>query len=296
MSSSTSAAWASVFVAAFATGANLWQAYEAHAEKNIARITKETLDAERREVAALQKEAVAQKQTLSNAIESVNLCGDIIAASGGDRYAYLRAVDKLLLTENIPDKSIYQTERLLNDINRFADHPKSNPTIRSIMYANAITTNNTEVLAYLTSENREARLYAINDIYILRLNALIPNVAKLVETDKDLNVVQYALYVVAETFRNNINDENDNIDESFADFNSVINNTSAFCQMFNTMWEKYRPAILARSPREFIRIHPKENPDLYYEFLHDPERNENIPLPDKDDGFWFETPTNQQLK
>lgn len=296
MSSSTSAAWASVFVAAFATGANLWQAYEAHAEKNIARITKETLDAERREVDALQTEAIVQKQTLSNALEQVDLYGDIIAASGGDRYAYLRAVDKLLLTENIPDKSIYQTQRLLNDISRFANHPKSNPTIRSIMYANAIATNNAEVSAFLTSENRDARLYAINDIYILRLNALIPNVAKLVETDKDLNVVQYALYVVAETFRNNINDENVNIDESFADFNSVINNTSAFCQKFNVMWEKHRQVILSRRPREFVRIHAEENPSFYYEFLHDPERNENIPLPDKDDGFWFEAPTCEQLK
>ena len=148
MSSSTSAAWASVFVAAFATGANLWQAYEAHAEKNIARITKETLDAERREVAALQKEATVQKQTLSNALERVNLFDDIIAASGGDRYAYLRAIDILLLAENIPDKSTYQTERLLNDISRFADHPKSNPTIRAIMYENSIATNKKEGLEY----------------------------------------------------------------------------------------------------------------------------------------------------
>lgn len=251
---------------------------------------------ERGEVDALQKEAIVQKQTLSNALERVNLYGDIIAASGGDRYAYLRAVDKLLLAENIPDKSIYQTERLLSDISRFADHPKSNPTIRPIMYANAIATNNAEVSAFLTSENRDARLYAINDIYILRLNALIPNVAKLVETDKDLNVVQYALYVVAETFRNNINDESVNIDESFADFNSVIGNTNAFCQEFNTLWEKYKQAILARRPREFKRIPAKEHPGCYYEFLHDPERNENIPLPKNDDAFWFETPTCQQLK
>ena len=251
---------------------------------------------ERKEVDALQERSAKQEVSISNALEQVDLYGDIIAASGGDRYAYLRAADKLLLTENIPDKSVYQTQRLLNDISRFANHPKSNPTIRTIMYANAIATNNAEVSAFLTSENRDARLYAINDIYILRLNALIPNVAKLVETDNDLNVVQYALYVVAETFRNNINDKSIDIDEIFANFNSVIDNTNAFCQQYNTLWEKYRQAILVRRPREFKRIPAKEDSGYYYEFLHDPERNENIPLPKIDDAFWFETPTCQQLK
>lgn len=52
---------------------------------------------ERREVDALQTEAIVQKQTLSNALERVNLYGDILAAGGGDRWAYKRAKEYLLL-------------------------------------------------------------------------------------------------------------------------------------------------------------------------------------------------------
>ena len=93
---------------------------------------------ERGEVDALQKEALILKAALSNALDSVNLFGDMIAAAGGYRVAYLRVLDKLLSPENIPDMSSYQAEHLLDSINIFAEHPASNQVIRTIMYENAI--------------------------------------------------------------------------------------------------------------------------------------------------------------
>ena len=294
---------ANLTVQSLASVATVAMAWIAGCELRTARVARKEVDALNQsakaiagDVEKLQRDAMVRYHDLTNAMSQVNLYGEMIAAAGGYRVAYLRVLDKAVLPENIPDMLSYQAEYLLDSINRFAEHPASNQVIRTIIYENAIITNNTDLLTYLSSPNRDARLYAINSIYILRLNKLIPNVAKLVEEDKDMNVVQYALYVVVETLRNNINDENVCIDESFADFNSVVNNTNAFCQKFNTLWKKYGQAIRARHPRELKRVHAKENPEYYFEFLHDPERREDIPLPDKDNDFWFATPVNQQLK
>lgn len=256
--------------------------------------TMDTNDAMHDKIKALQKETLILNASVSNTLDQVMLYGDMIAAAGGDRYAYLSAVDKMLLGDNITDRSIHQTEQLLDSITKFEGHPTNNPIIKSVMYANELSTNDTDVAALLRSPNRDDRLYAINDVYILRLNNLIPNIAKLVEVDSDMNVVQYALYVVTETLRNNISDED--VDSILGGLHPIIDNPHNFCDNFNDIWSKHGQSIKSRRPRELKRVQVQGDTVLFYEFLYDPERNENIPLPERNDCFWFEIPTSDQLK
>lgn len=294
---------ANLTVQSLASVATVAMAWIAGCELRTARVARKEVDALNQsakaiagDVEKLQRDAMVRYHDLTNAMSQVNLFGDMIAAAGGYRVAYLRVLDKLLSPENIPDMSSYQAEHLLDSINIFAEHPASNQVIRTIMYENAIITNTTELLTYLNAPNRDARLYAINSIYILRLNKLIPNVAKLVAEDKDMNVVQYALYVVVETLRNNIQDPNVCDDEELCSFNFAVESPSKFSIKFNTLWKQYGETIKARLPRELKHIASKDHPDSYYVFLYNPERKENIPLPEKDDDFWFKTPTHPQLR
>ena len=67
---------------------------------------------ERNEVVAVQKEAERQTEQLSNMVAKVSLQRDVLAAAGGDRFAYKRARDLMFA-----DKSCDDIPSLLKSMN-----------------------------------------------------------------------------------------------------------------------------------------------------------------------------------
>lgn len=278
MSSSTSAAWASVVIAAIATSANVWQAYDAHVEKRIARITKEALDAERRSVDALQKEAVVQKQTLSNALERVNLYGDILAAGGGDRWAYKRATEYLLL--HYADKG--SSEPILQMLSHITEFFQCDVTNNNLIVFHAINLppplyDSSNVRANLKSTDWVKRLNAVWTIWSLRLNNYIPDLVNIAKDEPNLNVLQSIIHVVGKTFEDNIimNDETTvytlSLDECVFQYDE-------FKRKFVEMWNPAKARILARKPKEVRQGQDKNPPHLGMVYLFDPEKPDDIPV------------------
>lgn len=291
MSSSTSAAWASVFVAAFATGANLWQAYEAHAEKNIARITKETLDAERREVAALQKEAVAQKATLDKGIARVNLYGDILAAEGGDRFAYARAMNELLpiMEHDITGKSDFLVMRIVNASRCYYGHPLTNETLNIVMHSGQSVLDGDDLQSKLSSTDSFVRMLAINTIRVRRMNRYLPMLADIVATDIDLNVVQFALFVIKDTL--------DDAVLQNMDLDTTIRTPQDFMERFKQVWREQQKKLQAIKPLELKAMTFADGKSYFY-YLEDQQTKETFMLPDADNAnispFTFSSATNEQ--
>lgn len=278
MSSSTSAAWASVVIAAIATGANVWQACEAHAEINIARIAKETLDSERREVAALQKEAVVQRQTLSNALERVNLYGDILAAEGGDRWAYKRAKEYLLL-HSADERT---SEPIIQTLSHITELFQSDITNNNLIVFHAINLpppfyDSRNVMSNLKSADWTKRLNAVGTIWSLRLNNYIPDIVDIAKDEPNLNVLQLLIHVVRKTFEDNmvIGDETPVYALSLDD---CVFQYDEFKKQFMEMWNPAKARIMARKPKEARQGQDKKPPHLGMVYLFDPEKPDDIPV------------------
>lgn len=278
MNSSTSMAWASVVLAAITTIANIWQAYEAHTEKNIARITKETLDAERREVDTLQKEAVIQKQTLSNALERVNLYSDILAAGGGDRFAYKRAKEYLWLHSNDTESS----EPILQMLAHITQLFRSDITNNGMIAVHAIDLpppfyDRSNVLSNLRSSDSAQRLNAVGTIWNLRLNNYIPDIVDIAQDEPNLSVLQLIIYVVEKTFEDNMvmGDETPVYALSLDD---CIFRYDEFKKHFMEMWNPAKTRILARKQKEARQGRGKYPPHLPMRYLFDPEKPNDIPV------------------
>ena len=87
---------------------------------------------ERNEVVAIQKETERQTEQLSNMVAKVSLQRDVLAAAGGDRFAYKRARDLMFA-----DKSCGDVPSLLKSMNfamqRFWKDSNENPIIKAEM-------------------------------------------------------------------------------------------------------------------------------------------------------------------
>ena len=204
MTSSDKANWASVVLAAIAIIVNAWYSNESRKATNASIIAKETLDAAQARVALLQEKVTAQEASLSNALERVNLYGDILAAGGGDRWAYKRAKEYLLLHSADEGTS----EPILQTLRHITELFQSDVTNNSLIVFHAIKLpspfyDGSNVLSNLKSTDLAKRLNAVGTIWKLRLNNYIPEIINIAKDEPNLNVLQLIIHVVEKTFEDN---------------------------------------------------------------------------------------------
>ena len=269
MSSATSATWASVAIASIATAANIWSAYDSHIAKRESVIAKETLVAAQAKVISLQNKADAQDVVLSNALERVSLYGNIIAAEGGDRWAYKRAREMLLDRSKGDGVSEPMIQMLNYTMQRFHDEATNN----SFIAHNAINLppplyDGANVLANLRSPDIYKRFNALGAILTLRLNKYIPDAVDIAKEEPNLNVLQLLIYVIGETFTDNLI-MNDTTPVYSLTLDDCVFRYDEFKRHFTEMWNPAKTRILARKHKE-VRERP-DPPRGNLVYIYDPE-------------------------
>lgn len=233
---------------------------------------------ERREVSDLQSKSKAQDTVLSNAIERVSLYGDIIAAEGGDRWAYKRAKECLLsrMSQRYEDATPL-LQKLEFSMHRFTGEMKGNPTLEYALMGPASESIKAQVENMLKRDDSFQRLCALKHILWLRLNKHIPLVVEMLQNEPDLNVVQYALHVVSKTFTDNMI-PNDTTPIYALTVDDCVFRHDEFKRHFEEMWKPAKDRILARKPKEVKEGRDKKPPHLPMVYLFDPEKPTDIPV------------------
>ena len=237
-----------------------------------------TARVERAEVAALQKEAIVQKQTLNNVLEHVNLYEDIFAAGGGDRFAYKWAKEYLWLHSNNKDYSEPVLQMLTHITKLFQSDITNNSTI--VFHAvnlPATVYDKNNVLSNLKSPDMSKRLNAVGTIWNLRLNNHIPDIVDIAKDESNLNVLQLIIHVVEKTFEDNMvmGDETPVYALSLDD---CVFRYDEFKKHFIEMWNPAKDRILSRKPKEARQGQDKNPPHLGMVYLFDPEKPDDIPV------------------
>lgn len=229
-------------------------------------------------IKVLQKESMIHESALSNALDRVNLYGDIIAAEGGDRWAYKRAKEWICAHYEGDIESEPMIQTLDFTVNRFQGEATNN----SFIVNNAINLpplfyDGANVAANLKSTDIYKRLNALGAIWALRLNKYIPDAIDIAKNEPNLHVLQLLVFVVEETFTDNliINDTTPVYSLSFDD---CVFRYEEFKQHFMEMWNSAKPRILARKPKEVREGRDKNPPHLPMVYLFDPEKPDNIPV------------------
>ncbi len=229
---------------------------------------------ERNEVDTLQKRAEKQETALNNAMDQVKIYGDMLAAGGGNRFAYKCATEALQTHALAGDKDAESLNQQLGFMtHHFMGEIEHNTTLQNYIMGPLSESLKANIIDMLRQDDARQRICALKHIHGFRLNKYIPLVVDCLEKEPDLNVVQLAVHIVNETFRDNMifNDTNTVYSLSVDDCALRYND---FKKYFNLMWKPRKERILARKPKE-----ARERPDpprgtLYYIF--DPEQpNEN---------------------
>ena len=228
---------------------------------------------ERGEVAALQKEAVVQKQTLSNALERVNLYGYILAAEGGDRNAYIAASSMLESGKSGGDS--FFLSRKLREVNERFSVDDENAFLKEFLSWPSLTPI-VKIGAMLKDKSALQRLYAIKKAYELRINSFMLSIFEVAMTDSDLRVVQLALYVINKTFEDNMIF---NVGPRFVGtLDHCVLNPQTVREQFSRAWEVHKEKILNRKPKERRKGRDKKPPHQTIMYLFDPEKPDDIPV------------------
>jgi len=222
---------------------------------------------ERNEVVAIQQEAARQSEQLSNMVASVSLQRDVLAATGGDRFAYKRAHD-LLSAGKIRGDAASELKSMYFTMQRFWKAAEDNPTIKAEMAVPM--SGSLDVAKSLSSEDSGVRLMALHHVLGLRINKYIPEVVEMLRDEPDLNVVQLAVKVINDTFSDNRKPNQSNTIRLFTVDNCVF----AYDELrshFMEMWESQKGAILGRKRKEVRRKQDPQNPQLTLVYIFDPE-------------------------
>ena len=198
---------------------------------------------------------------LSDTLESVELIKDVIAAENGNRESFCRL---LQYASNSP--AVASNQRISDIAKRFSVDPyKSNDFFFDL---HAPLANNVDVMKLLASESYHNRLYALHTIYSLRLNSYLPDVARLVESDDNLYVVQFSIYILNDAFSENAPRGANLQHFNLLDCVSDINNFKA---SFYSQWGAYKDIILSRRPKEIRETSNPDHPNLNMIYIFDPE-------------------------
>lgn len=261
-------------LASVATVAMVWIA---GCELNTAKVA-------RQEVDTLQKEAILQKASLSNALARVDLYGDIIAAEGGDRWAYTRVVDKLSQLTNLLDRADFLRTRLEDTVTqKYSGKPELNLLLKHIMFdPDLVENDDAQMVAMLKSEIAFDRICAVNSIFRRRLNRLIPTLIDIIEHDPDINVVQYALYATLQTIGIYASEyfPKDCIEE--IDFNNVLKNPNSITSLIRDAWDSVKEVALKQHPLCVKVFTPTDKRYAPVHYLHDDQDNKDFTFPTKE--------------
>lgn len=228
---------------------------------------------ERDEVATLQKEAVIQKQTLSNAIDRVDLYGDIIAAEGGDRMAYVSAITAI--RHGHEEEGSKFLRRKIDEISMMFSADDANEYLKQrLSWPSPTRVDNIKKM--LKHSESLQRFYAIQKAYELRCNSFIPDIMDIALSDRDLRVVQLATYVINKTFEDNmIFNVGPRCNLSL---NECVEYPNEARNRFDKAWEVHKEKILGRKPKEYRYGKDKNPPHRQMMYLFDPEKPDNIPV------------------
>jgi len=230
----------------------------------------QTAKVARREVDALQSRATIQEAALSNALNRVNIYGDIIAAEGGDRFAYKRVCDILqsqLQKQDGEAKALFS--KLDFAMRRFMGEVKDNPSLELSLMGPLSEDLKRDIVDMLHRRDATQRLCALKHILFLRLNKHVPLVVEMLENEPDLSVVQYAVNVITETFADNMI-PNDTTPKYALSLDGCVFGYDDFRKHFMEMWVSAKTRILARKPKE-VRERP-DPPRGNLIYIYDPEK------------------------
>lgn len=270
MNSSDKAAWASVVLAAVAIIVNAWYSYESHTAAQSSTIAKEVLEAEQAKVVSLQERTATQEIALSNALDRVDLYGDIIAAEGGDRLAYISAINKIKETVHAG----FLENKLHEIINRFSVDDENAYIKEHLSWPSLTPVEKVGVM--LNNDSYIQRIYAIKQAYQMRLNSFMPEIMQIVLTDRDLRVVQIATYVINKTFEDNMIFNAAHCCNLAMD--TCVMHPQEARDQFKKAWEVHREKILGRKPKEYRYGKDKNPPHRQMMYLFDPEKPNDIPV------------------
>ena len=228
---------------------------------------------ERNEVDALQKRAATQEASLSNAIDRVDLYGDIIAAEGGDRSAYISAMTAIERGNRV--KVTEFLRRKLYEIStRFSADDESEYLKQRLSWPSPTRTEHIKKM--LKHDESLQRFYAIQKVYELRCNSFIPDIMDIALTDQDLRVVQLATYVINKTFEDNmIFNVGPRCNLSL---NECVEHPDEARTRFDKAWEVHKEKILGRKPKEYRYGKDKNPPHQQMMYLFDPEKPDDSPV------------------
>ena len=200
---------------------------------------------ERNEVDTLQKRAEKQETALNNAMDQVKIYGDMLAAGGGNRFAYKRATETLQTLALAGDKDAESLNQQLGFLTRhFMGEIDRNSTLQYYMMGPLSEDLKAHITDMLKRDDVQQRVCALKHIHGLRLNKHIPLVVDCLEREPDLNVVQLAVHVVNETFRDNMVFNDTNTVYSLSAYDCALR-YDEFKKYFDQMWEPRKDRILA---------------------------------------------------
>ncbi len=235
-----------------------------------------TAKAEYSDVMELKASLGMQRAVLSNAIDRVSLLGDIAAADGGDRFAYMQATKRL---RDMARAGEHDSEALLQKLRfstgRFMGSVTNNPSLEYILLEPPF--EHMDVESMLKRDSSLHRLSALRHVSDLRLNKYIPDIFAALETEPDLNVVQMALHVVNATFEDNYPFP---VPAAlhYLDLEQCVLDYGETKRLFDEMWEASKGKVLARKPKEVRHGRDKNPPHFNMIYIYDPERPNDIPV------------------
>lgn len=236
--------------------------------------------AERSEVDALQKESLRLRDRLDEAFSRVDLYSDIIAAEGGDRWAYIRAIDRLIKYTNNFDRAEFLLTRLDDSIRKYSGKPEEHLLLKHVMFDPQMVENDdAQVVALLKSPLYDDRLRAVNSIYRRRLNRLIPELFDLLEHDPYLAVVQYAFHTILRSIGSSALHSIHTGDIDVTDFNHVIQCPDLTKGKLADIWNRNKARILSQHPLRVEVFKPKDEHYAPLFYLHDEQSNKNYTFP-----------------
>ena len=129
-------------------------------------------------IKVLQKESMIHESALSNALDRVNLYGDILSAEGGDRWAYKRVQEYLWSRIHLNDKEAESlSSKLSNGTRHFWGGTNENQTLQNALHGHCLD-QVAQVGSLLQHKDFTQRVNALKSISWLRLNSYIPAVVE----------------------------------------------------------------------------------------------------------------------
>lgn len=229
---------------------------------------------ERKEVEELQERATKQEASINNMLYSLSLYGDLFAAEGGDRKAYISATTAIKQINKNEDSFKFLKRKLYEISMKFSADDENEYLKQQLEWPSPIQIE--DIGKMLKHKESLQRFYAIQKAYELRCNSHMIDIMNMALSDRDLRVVQLAIYVINKTFEDNM----------IFNLGPRCNLTLEDCvihpdearEIFNKSWAVHKEKILGRKPREYQYKNDKNSPHLQILHLFDPEKQNSTPV------------------